>query len=142
MKRLLAVVALVFFAATYSTADATMDAAVSGRMHAEMDLSDYIDAGWGWGSFGLSLLLSPLLGGGGVIIAASLSGAGDVPIHRLSLAQEEFSDNQTAFYTYQKEYEKEATKIRRVANLNQAWIGAGVALGINLVIVIAILVGL
>ena len=140
MKRVLMALSLVFLVVAYGAAEnaGLGDAMILGRQHAEMDTSDHESTGWGWGAFGASVLLSPLFGGGGVIVAAYMSGEERIPIHRLAWAQEEFSDNSTALYTYQNEYEDVAKEMRRDANVKSAWIGTGVGFGINLVFVIAL----
>ena len=119
-------------------ADSTADAMVSARLHASQDVKNHNTAGWGWGSFGLSLLLSPLLGGGIMIISAYDSGDEPVPAPRFAWASREFDDDSTALLIYESEYTEMANEARKKKNVSAAWTGTLSAFAVNMIIILAI----
>ena len=138
MKRLLAMVLiLTFIAATASTADA--DPIMDARAHATIDASGYRATGWGAMAFGASVVLSPLLGGGTVIVLANvLRPDVELPTARMADAQKTYeSGNDLMLYhsQYQESMERPVQKDRS----RRAWIGAGIGLAVNFVIILAIL---
>ena len=130
MKRLMVVLLLISFVAVYGFSDAT----IAARQHAEVDTAKHNTAGWGFGTFGLSILLTPLIGGGLMIAASYASGEEEIPIDRLAWANGEYSDDSNSLFVYQTVYQTAATKIRHDANVNAAWGGAGMGTAISLVI--------
>jgi hypothetical protein len=97
----------------------------------------------GWGSlvFGASLLLSPLLGGGGVILAANtIEPSVDVPPARLAETQKEFTDT-SDLLPYRAQYQETMIKPIRSDRSRRAWIGTGIGFALNLWIIYALLWG-
>jgi hypothetical protein len=141
MKRLLFVILLIGMVsgATFAlTADADAEAESetdpikAAIEHAGIDGFTYEATGWGWLAFGASSLVSPLLGGGGVIIAASMIDPNEkVPLVRRESARQEYSGSD--FLLYQEQYRDSIAEFIQSDRSRRAWIGAGISLGVSVV---------
>jgi len=102
MKRQLAMVLIVAFVAGAVFAEETNPIA-DARADATIDGSDYNATGWGAMAFGASVLLSPLLGGGSVIVLANvIRPEAELPTARMAEAQKRYeSSNDMMLYQSQ-----------------------------------------
>ena len=141
MKRLLFVILLIGMVsgATFAlTADAEAEAEAESETdpikaaieHAEIDGFAYEATGWGWYAFGASLLVTPLFGGGGMILAANMIDPNEkVPIVRRESARQEYSGSD--FMLYQEQYRDSIAEFIQRDRSRRAWIGTGIALGVS-----------
>ncbi|MFW6312735.1 MAG: hypothetical protein ACOC2N_02500 [Spirochaetota bacterium] len=115
------------------------DPITEATVHAREDAGSYKGTGWGSLAFGASVLLSPLLGGGGVILAANLvEPYVDIPTARLAQAQKEFTDT-SDLLLYQSQYQEEMVEPMQKERSRRAWIGTGIGFGVNLLLIVALL---
>ena len=122
-----------------SSGDRQADPISMATTDAMTDAAGYRARGWGAMAFVASALLSPLLGGGGVILAANMADpAVQVPPMRLAAAQSEF-DEANELLLYQAQYQETLREPIRRDRSRRAWIGTGIGFGINLIIVFAVL---
>jgi hypothetical protein len=108
--------------------DAQTDAGVDGKSHSGF--------GWGAAAFGASVLLSPLLGGGAVIIMAYTTGHGELPTSRVVAIQSKYNGDANAILLYKTQYEESLTKIERRKNGGAAWAGAGIGLAVLVIVAV------
>ena len=138
MKRsILLVLALVIAGGVVFAQDA--DPITEATVHAREDAGSYKGPGWGSLAFGASVLLSPLIGGGGVIVAANLVEPDvDIPTARLAQAQKEFTDT-SDLLLYQSQYQEEMVEPMQKQRSRRAWIGTGIGFGLNVLLIVALL---
>ena len=105
------------------------------RAHATIDAAEYRATGWGAMAFGASVLLSPLFGGGGVIVAANVI-TPDValPPSRLADAQRSY-ESSNDFMLYQAQYRETKAKPIQQARSRRAWLGTGIGFGVNVLLI-------
>lgn len=122
---------------TLGLAAAFGDPIADAMTDAELDAQDYRAKGWGALAFGASTLVSPLLGGGSVILAANLMEPDiDVPPRRLAAAQEEYG-NDNDLLLYRAQYQDSMATPIQADRSRRAWIGTGIGFGVRLVVVAA-----
>ena len=112
----------------------------TAEQDAERDAKKSSTTGWLLGATGLSLLLSPLLGGLGTVAAAYSSGGdASVPTEKIMKLEEEYGKNFDAIRLYSEAYEKKYKEVRRKKQGGAAWTGTGIGFLVNLVLIAAIL---
>jgi hypothetical protein len=137
MKRSILLLMVIAIAAGAATAQ-DPDPITEATLHAREDAASYKATGWGSLAFGASVLLSPLLGGGGVIVAANLVEPDvDLPTARLAAARRTFTDG-SDLLLYQAQYQEEMERPVQKKRSRRAWAGTGIGFGVNLVLLIAI----
>ena len=115
------------------------DPITEATVHAREDAGSYEGTGWGSLAFGASVLLSPLFGGGGVIVAANLvEPRADIPTSRLARAQEQFPEASDLFL-YKSQYREEMVEPMQKQRSRRAWIGTGIGFGLNVFLIVALL---
>jgi len=102
---------------------------------AYLDGQSYNSFGWGLASYGASVLLSPLLGGGITIICAYTVGEAQISATRSAEINEEYPDSRSAAI-YTAKYKEELTKIQHKKNGAAAWGGTGLGFLTLLVIIL------
>lgn len=141
MKRFFLVIAVVVIACG-SAFGQSSDPIASAMEHASEDGDAYRATGWGAMAFGASVLLSPLLGGGGVIIVANVAKPDvDLPSARLSSARDSFGSGEDVML-YRSQYEESMEDPIQRNRSRRAWIGTGIGFGVNLVLVSILLANL
>ena len=137
MKRLVLFLMVIVIAGSVAVAQEA-DPITEATVHAREDAGSYKATGWGSLAFGASALLSPLFGGGAVIVAANLVEPDvDIPTARLAAAQNEFTDA-SDLLLYRSQYEEEMTEPMQKQRSRRAWIGTGIGFGVNLLLLVAI----
>lgn len=140
MKRFILIVGVLVAAAGMVSAE-SVDPISSATAHAAEDAEDYTATGWGAMAFGASVLLSPLLGGGGVIVAANVAEPNvDLPSGRLSFAQESFESGQDVML-YRSQYEESMEDPIKRSRSRRAWFGTGIGLAVNVTLIAILLSG-
>lgn len=112
------------------------DAIVDAQTDATVDGQSYSAFMNGLGAFGLSLLISPLLGGGISIALAYIPPQVVIPASRLAIAQDKYKDSDIVL-VYKTQYEDSLSKAERDKNAAAAWTGTGLAFGLLLVIILS-----
>ena len=140
MKRIVLVLMVItLVAATGFARDA--DPITEATIHAREDAGKYKATGWGSLAFGASVLLSPLFGGGGVIVAANLAEPNvDIPTARMAQAQDMFADA-SDLLLYQSQYQEEMVDPIQKQRSRRAWLGTGIGFGLNLLLISMLLAG-
>ena len=138
MKRLVTIAIFTALAAAAVAADGP-DPIADAMAHARIDSVGYTATGWGALAFGASALISPLLGGGAVIIAANVIEPDvDIPAARLAEAQDAYESGNDILL-YQSQYQESMAGPIQEARSRRAWIGTGIGFGVNLLLIMAIL---
>ncbi len=129
MKRLFAILMLTMIATGIAVA-AEPDPIADAMADAQIDLTGYKATGWGALASGASLFVSPLLGGGAVIVAANMIEP-DVPIptRRLATAQDAY-ETSNDLMLYQAQYQESTAGPIQKARSKRAWVGTGIATGV------------
>ncbi len=137
MRRIITVVILMALVAGVVAADEPNPIA-DAMAHARIDSAGYEATGWGALAFGASALVSPLLGGGAVIIAASLIDPDQgVPAVRIAGARDAYETSSDVLY--QAQYRESMEGPIQKGRSRRAWIGTGIGFGINLLLIMAVL---
>lgn len=137
MKRIALVLLAVLIAANGAAEE--RDPIVTAQLHAAADAQAQSAAGWGTLGFIASALLSPLLGGGGVIAAAYLAEPRvEVPAARFASAQQNFEDPADVLL-YQAQYRESLSPVIRKDRARRAWIGTGIGFAVNLILIYSLL---
>ena len=140
MKRVIALI-VVLCLVTGVVAASQPDPIREAMLHAEIDSADYRAAGWGSLAFLASVVLSPLFGGGGVIVAANVvEPSVSVPPARLAEAQRTWDDSGDIML-YQAQYRQSMTRPIQRSRSRRAWIGTGIGFGVNVVLISMLLAG-
>ena len=133
MKRLCVTLAILSLAVSAVSAQEA-DPIAEARADALMDARSYRATGWGAMAFGATVLVGPLLGGGGVIVAAYvMEPVVDIPIARVASARETFADSSDV-YLYQQQYQESMEEPMQKDRSRRAWIGTGIGFGVNLAV--------
>lgn len=134
MKRLVIVmVAIALMSVTVSAEQP--DPIADARAHAMIDAAEYRATGWGAMAFGASVLFSPLLGGGGVIVAANMiTPSVPLPPSRMAAAQRSYESG-SDLMLYQSQYAQSMARPIQRARSRRAWIGTGIGVGVNIVLI-------
>ena len=115
------------------------DPIMDAMQHAQQDGRSYQASGWGALAFGASLVLSPLFGGGGVILAAHLiEPRAEVPPARMATAHREYGRG-TDLVLYQAQYQESMADPIKRDRSRRAWIGTGIGFGVNVALWILLL---
>ena len=134
MKRFVMVVVVVALAGVALSAQES-DPIADARAHAMIDSAEYRATGWGAMAFGASVLLSPLLGGGGVILAANMVTPNvPLPPSRMAEAQRAY-ESPSDLMLYRSQYAESMTRPIQRARSRRAWIGTGIGVGVNIVLI-------
>ena len=107
---------------------------------AERDANNSSTTSWVLGATGMSIILSPLLGGLGTVLYAGSSG-GDIrtPVAYTMKIEQEYGKNFDAVRSYTETYEKHYNQARRKKQKGAAWRGTGLGFLFNLLLINALL---
>ena len=134
MKRFVMIVVVLALTGAMLSAE-QRDPIADAQAHAMIDMGEYRATGWGAMAFGASVLFSPLLGGGGVIVAANMvTPAVPLPPSRMAEALRAY-DSGSDLMLYQSQYAESMARPVQRDRSRRAWIGTGIGLGVNIVLV-------
>lgn len=138
VKRTIAAAFLMALISASASAIEAPDPIADATTAARIDSVGYKATGWGALAFGASVVLSPLLGGGAVIVAAKVVEPNvAVPPARLAEVQGTY-DSATDVMLYQGQYQETMAAPIQKARSKQAWIGTGIGVGFNLLVLMLV----